>query len=713
MASSKTKKRVEGILLIGICLLTIYYAGNTYFNYKKESQRVILQTLNNLDKEKQQLEIYVAKAEKLAKNIAQGITDKKISLGQIEKALGDSIMKHPELYELAIAFAPEKYNGKKYYAPFYSRPKDSLRLDTVTFDYTLEYSHEDNRKNDWYLIPMNHGPSWIEPYYCSEAESMLMEYAFPFYLPENNDEPDGTVVVGYSLDWVREFMKGLKFMNTGYAMLLSKKGRFLYHPKDDLVKNGQTIFDVAKQTQNKYKKGSPKYNNCNLLLDISEKIVQGESGCYNYTSILSHEKMKFCFRPLSNTGWSISSLCLIHEFNQFQSKFKQDVYNCAILLTLSLLLILIYFFRSRIWTTSIGAVFIFTCAIITIWIINWKFPETISKKESKITNKESLMVFKEDRKKHNQVSLVGPVLFIPTGTFIQSVEFDNANNFTVTGYIWQKYDLQLHKDIKRGVVFPEAAQVEQKEAYRKVYNNQELIGWYFTALIRERFSYTEYPFDKEKLWLRLWHSDFNKNVILTPDFESYDVINPIFKPGLEEDFILSGWNTKASFYSYHYNSYNTNFGIPDYVGQKDFPELYYNIDINRNFFDPFMSHLIPLVVVFLMLYSILQVGRRNDQNGLFGFNTLSTLSACSALFFVIIFDHISLRSTLSVSGLVYFEWFYLVAYLSIMYVSANAIVIAKNSNHRFFNFNDNYISRTMFGPVITGLMYFITLVYFY
>ena len=44
---------------------------------------------------------------------------------------------------------------------------------------------------------------------------------------------------------------------------------------------------------------------------------------------------------------------------------------------------------------------------------------------------------------------------IPTGVFIQSVEFVKANDVNVTGYVWQKYSDDIPAEVSRGFVFPE------------------------------------------------------------------------------------------------------------------------------------------------------------------------------------------------------------------------------------------------------------------
>jgi len=41
------------------------------------------------------------------------------------------------------------------------------------------------------------------------------------------------------------------------------------------------------------------------------------------------------------------------------------------------------------------------------------------------------------------------------------------------------------------------------EAYRVHENGAEVIGWYFSATLRQSFDYGHYPFDRQDVWLRI------------------------------------------------------------------------------------------------------------------------------------------------------------------------------------------------------------------
>ena len=139
-----------------------------------------------------------------------------------------------------------------------------------------------------------------------------------------------------------------------------------------------------------------------------------------------------------------------------------------------------------------------------------------------------------------------PPIFIPTSLFIQSMEFDTAYNIKLTGYVWQKYPIDSGIDINHGVVFPESEGTSITESFRYEKDGYLTIGWYFEGLFREKFNYRHYPFDQQLVWVRVWHTDFERNVILIPMIESYENINPSSLPGLEKEFVINGWTIEKN-----------------------------------------------------------------------------------------------------------------------------------------------------------------------
>jgi hypothetical protein len=100
---------------------------------------------------------------------------------------------------------------------------------------------------------------------------------------------------------------------------------------------------------------------------------------------------------------------------------------------------------------------------------------------------------------------------IPTGVYVQSVEFSSANNVTVTGYVWQRFAPGLPPWVlpaagEAGFILPESETTALNRAYEREDETGRLVGWYFKAVLRQEFDYSHHPFDSEVVWVRLWPS---------------------------------------------------------------------------------------------------------------------------------------------------------------------------------------------------------------
>ncbi len=319
----------------------------------------------------------------------------------------------------------------------------------------------------------------------------------------------------------------------------------------------------------------------------------------------------------------------------------------------------------------------------------------------------------------NHTTVENSQIRIPTGIFIQSLKFVNASDANITGYIWQEYSDDVPEDISRGVIFPEqvsSSSTVNNEGYRRKNGNAEVIGWYFDVTLRQPFDYSNYPLDKQKVWIRMWHKDFDRNVILTPDLDAYDSTRYQDTFGLDPDIVPGGWTILETFFQYQDGRYDTNFGIDNYVGKNGFPELHFNIVVGRDFKNAFIINLVPLIIVASMLFSVLMT-TTSDKTRIekFGFSVSGALSTAAALFFVVMLAHIQVREQFPGAGIVYIEQFYLTIYAVILLLSLNVYFFAVDYRCKALNFmhyQDNFISKVIFWPMILFIIASISLVYF-
>ena len=316
---------------------------------------------------------------------------------------------------------------------------------------------------------------------------------------------------------------------------------------------------------------------------------------------------------------------------------------------------------------------------------------------------------------------IEPTIKIKTGIFIQSLRFFNSTDVHLTGYIWQRYKDGEHDDIKPsssevGFILPEQVNagddIEPREVYRMRDGNDEVIGWYFEATLRQPFDYVDYPFDHKTVWVRMWHKEFARNIVLVPDFDAYKStgVDDIF--GIETSIVLGTWVRENTYFDYKLSSYDTNFGIVDYVGQENFSELHFNIVLKRKFENAFIIYLLPLFLVATLLFSALLTVSNDDKlSDRLGFNVSGFIGACSALFFVVMLAHIQLREQFPGSATVYIEYFYILMYAMLVAATANTYLFSINSSGRWLNiihYQDNLITKVSFWPVVLSCLIIIT-----
>ncbi len=609
------------------------------------------------------------------------------------------------------------------------------RRDGVTFQMRT-YSEKEFQDRSvaeidvWSVGPAETGqPGWSHEAHRSElaGEWFSGGYAVPFFRTDpKNPEPvlEGVVAAHLTADeFRREVFEAVHEhlgdfpIEASYAFVVSETGRILSHPNPSFIQGRSTL-----------KSFSPR-------LETGQDILQLPSAGPNsqvrllddHFEEFSNQTSWVFFAPIREAGWWVA--VVLDQVEVFRSEGKLDELKrgriSILLASLGVALALIGLVLRverlevrRLWAMSICFAVVCSIGIVSLWVLHvGEDPDSAGRKAHRIIQLvNSAIPSKVQLSYERRIGL--PSRVIPTGIFVQSVEFTSANDVTVTGYIWQRYSSDLEDLIpegdRPGFVFPESEQTETARAYRHETPGGSVIGWYFKAVLRQEFDYSHYPFDREEVWIRIWHSDLGEGILLAPDYAAYTSLDPDRKPGLElHDFVLEGWNVQRSFFSYRLNSYEADFGFDTFKGQREFPELYFDVGLSRDFLNPFVGYLIPLFGVSFLLFAILMTVRTHPAKAaLLGFDTSTVLGFCAALFFVVILAHTSLRRTLAAQNIIYIEHFYFVVYVAILAVGVSALMIAAPARPAWVRYQDNLISRLLFWPFLQGTMLLITLLTF-
>lgn len=364
------------------------------------------------------------------------------------------------------------------------------------------------------------------------------------------------------------------------------------------------------------------------------------------------------------------------------------------------------------WSIS----FIFSIALLVVtFVIMHEFTNKYMPDASQITNEQEVLAYLEntwfkDNPKDN------PALLVPTGVYIKSVYFVNSYTPHIAGFIWQKYDKQTMHIEKKGIVFAEGVEIKLQEDFRRMEGDTLIIGWHFEGKFIQNFDYFDFPIDNKTVWIRMWHEEFDKNIVLTPDFVSYDSTLATDKFGVDPEIVLSEYNLLETFFNYKESNYDTNFGIKNYIGKKKFPELYYNIVLKRNIINSAIVYFLPLwVVVTLMFFGILLISINQEDITFFGYNLLGLIGLASFLLFIIVVSHIQVRSTVTSQSIMYLEYLYVIAYSAIVYAMAIAMVVDKITRTKRSKLlgENGFYAKITYIPIISIAVFLTTFFSFY
>jgi hypothetical protein len=359
----------------------------------------------------------------------------------------------------------------------------------------------------------------------------------------------------------------------------------------------------------------------------------------------------------------------------------------------------------RLWHLSYAMAAIFVSGIAIIWITLVREPYRPDAEDVVILTAQQREAFLESRLASWRGAT--PAAVIPTGVFIRTTEFERTENVRKSGYIWQKYADGLPEGLSRGIVLPDAVETRIQEAYRRRVADVETIGWYYEVETREIFDYTKFPFDIKDPWVRITPKDFDANVLLVPDLESYASTDPHTLPGIERGFALPGWKVEQSFFSYKLRRYNTSFGVEAPM-ESDVPELYFTMAARRQFLSVFFLLVFPVLVMLVLIFVIVynMPPRRLGGEGLY-----NIVRICGTYLFILILNHVNLRTYVS-GGIVYLEYFYVLLYAGVLWVLLNAGLYLTGLNPPGICWRENLIARLLFLPLLSGIMLVVTVATF-
>ena len=627
------------------------------------------------------------------------------------------IYSDPGFVEAGVAFSPFTYDPKiRLHGFSYIVNENGMQINDldVNEDYTKPGV-------TWFQKAMKGKAVWLEPEYDENLQKMLVTYSVPIFMPENPAEPVGVIFATYSVSSFKRIIENMDLGESGYSFLLSPEKHFIIHHNQDYIDHRWSLDYFLNRIENK-----------SILDDVNTALLD--------PSLLVHLKdpdsgqdSQVFFLQIPVTAWTLG--ILLNNKDLEMPAYIARIKLLHMLLAFCTSIILLTISLSGIQYGSIRGFWIlstvFTVCCILSYVTALKltlvYPPRNFENSLLITNQNILNHFMSDQRRRTLDQREEVPLFIPTGIYIQSISFDNSiGGVALNGYLWQRYTPGIHDGVERGFVIPGSDTFELEEPVTQLSGNTELIRWGFKATLYQDFDFSRYPFGREYVKMDLRHKQFTRNIILVPDLGSYKIFNPTAWPGLQHDIYLHGWNIEKSYFNYKFENYSTSFGLTDYAGLTDFPELFFTIEISKQVMGAIISHALPLIVVTMLLFALLLLSTNMEVGKL---EVVEAIAACAGFFLVIIFSHIGLRESFAVQDIIYLEYYYYITYVLILFTVANYVIIATQKQKdrfdttpkklrafswtRMLRYKDNLPVKILYWPLSQLAVLILTLMEFY
>ncbi len=693
-----------GILLFALTAYLVY----DYFNFINERNQLVQdQGAKTTAALRDQVDEILAKITAEGNRLAVLFGSNNYSEEEIEQIIKKSSLSIPEIQGVTACYEPNAFSDdRRLFCPYYNKGNQDYMYVGEKYD----YYDKSVSGTAWYTSVRDNGAKWVEPYFATGAQDWYVDYGIPFYYNKGprRGEVRGTITMSFVASGFKNLIHKMALGKTGYGLITSNEGTFLAHPLNEYI--GTVKLQEIKED-------APVE-----LIEAYDGLLAGETGHVQFFDEQQNDETLFFYDKIPTSSWGIG-LLFFKEDLLGDSKILDRKY-IKIAIALSFLLVCIlgiifgkdYLDEGEIWTLSFVASLLLIANVVLVGYLQHTSKKVQgTEKSPPIADLSSLSRFVSQQHLKSDELKTPKAIPIPTGLYVERMEFQDSYNLNVGGKIWQKYPLDIVDEVSIGVNLPQMSPFSEasylEESYRKVIASKEdtpaylLVGWDFRVTLLLNLNYADFPLDKRHINIEITPIDNNDHLILTPDLGSYSYTNPSRKSGLNPKIRIPGSELLESYFNYSTETYDSDFGYGEKALFEEVPTLHYNIHTRRLLLNAFVTYLIPIFVTLIMVFILIYACHKTQERQ-------GIIESMAAFFFVLIFSHIDMRKEIVTADLIYLEYFYFIAYFVLVSSTANLITYTKDKS-KIFDFNDNQIFKASYFPAFFFIMLVVTLAKFY
>ena len=599
---------------------------------------------------------------------------------------------------VTVAFEPGAFAGKERYAPFFNKERNEFQFVEESYDYT---SRElDTAK--WYTAVVDSREAqWSAPYFAKAAEAMVVDYGVPIIGREGR--VTGIVDYTVSLSDFTRIVDSLSVGEAGYGFTYDQTGAILSHPNPIyLLENVFTLRDGKDEA-------------------ILTTMREDAQGVVAYDSTYTYKHSWFFFQELESTGWKSVLVFAEDDLLGASDEPRRKIVHIAIGLGMFLIALLAMaqgfdgFSRSELWRMVALVSVVLVANIALLWYLNVTTDfSRIDDDVERIVNQTILDKYVKQNDERLYKLVNSRYHKVPTGLFIESYELASFDA-SLIGKLWMKYPKDLYDVAPPAFYFPDVSAREARGLVSEKLSEVDqgdhvLVTWRFRVTLEQDFSYRQFPFEQNDIRVDILYPDLSKNILLVPDLESYDILNPSVRPGLNPGITVPSCETIASFFALRTVGFKSTFGGDGLV--KSYPALSFHMVAKRIFLNPVIANMIPILIVALIMFVVLYISS-NEEDGRAGLTTMNVIQSSAGFLFILILAHVNERNRIETPEIAYIELFYFSMYLYIAVQTLTLATMFRGVDWNLFRYEDNLILKLLFWPVLLSIWFAFTLARFY